>query len=562
MILGNTAGGGAGLRTMNNDDTPTLRNCVFSGNSATDSGGGIFNSGVGGGPNPNPPVLTNCTFSENSAALEGGGLYNEGGADAVVNSCIFWDNNDTGGTDESAQIYTSSIAPAIDYTCVQGLTGALGGAGNIGDNPTFVDSNGPDDIVGTADDNLRLMLGSPCIDTGHPGLEYQDLDGTRNDMGAYGGPWGDVAGAGAHAGSGFVFTSIGSIPSSEITQDDPCDPNHIGLVNVDPNVHHELGIHEYKDSPFGGRLWLHGLFGGGDNVDYYQILVGKWNDGNEPNSEDYVTLSDSLTKVEYFIDPCGVWTYRYVTLGPQTIDGNDNLYQLTDEGYWSHIDLRARWNTRVYENGKYTLTYKAYRWADPCETTLVDANLPPTGFDHLILIVDNNPVTATIHNVKYDPCSPYYYDPCDGEIEECAIINLTDANENLRFTITAWHPTGYLRHYTLDNISGKNNHRGVIASDSYVGKPYVHWSGVDEQEFQSDAGSQDPWDRCAYQFRLRAWSRTTNGFGYIYSALFSDHYYLDFGGIGCWEADIDGSGVVDFRDVARLAHHWLATCGP
>ncbi|MFH1011375.1 MAG: right-handed parallel beta-helix repeat-containing protein [bacterium] len=31
---------------------------------------------------------------------------------------------------------------------------------------------------------------SPCIDKGHPGTEYNDTDGSRNDMGAYGGPSG------------------------------------------------------------------------------------------------------------------------------------------------------------------------------------------------------------------------------------------------------------------------------------------------------------------------------------------------------------------------------------
>ncbi|MBM3324102.1 MAG: right-handed parallel beta-helix repeat-containing protein, partial [Calditrichaeota bacterium] len=33
-----------------------------------------------------------------------------------------------------------------------------------------------------------LQDGSPCIDRGHPGTEYNDTDGTRNDIGAYGGP--------------------------------------------------------------------------------------------------------------------------------------------------------------------------------------------------------------------------------------------------------------------------------------------------------------------------------------------------------------------------------------
>lgn len=36
--------------------------------------------------------------------------------------------------------------------------------------------------------DLRLRAGSPCIDAGDPDPRYNDPDGTRNDMGAYGGP--------------------------------------------------------------------------------------------------------------------------------------------------------------------------------------------------------------------------------------------------------------------------------------------------------------------------------------------------------------------------------------
>ena len=56
---------------------------------------------------------------------------------------------------------------------------ATPGVGAISVNPLFVDSAGND---------YHLQAGSPCIDTGNPLAQYNDLDGTRNDMGAYGGP--------------------------------------------------------------------------------------------------------------------------------------------------------------------------------------------------------------------------------------------------------------------------------------------------------------------------------------------------------------------------------------
>jgi hypothetical protein len=36
--------------------------------------------------------------------------------------------------------------------------------------------------------NFRLKPGSPGINAGDPASRYKDLNGTRNDLGAYGGP--------------------------------------------------------------------------------------------------------------------------------------------------------------------------------------------------------------------------------------------------------------------------------------------------------------------------------------------------------------------------------------
>jgi hypothetical protein len=63
------------------------------------------------------------------------------------------------------------------------LSGGLGGTGNIGLNPTFVDANGADNITGTADDDLRLQSGSPCNDVGDdPSVlaDVGDLDDDNN----------------------------------------------------------------------------------------------------------------------------------------------------------------------------------------------------------------------------------------------------------------------------------------------------------------------------------------------------------------------------------------------
>jgi len=182
IFVGNSAGCGGGIH--NDSGSPTLTNCVFSGNAAR-SGGGIYNESA------SDPILTNCTFSGNSGVA----ICNEGCP--TVTNCIFWGNTDSSVMGEPAQFwfYDGRVTININYSCVQGWTGDLGGTGNIGADPLFWDADGADDVLGTEDDNPRLLPDSPCIDAGDPNYIAEpnetDLDGKprviggRINMGAY-----------------------------------------------------------------------------------------------------------------------------------------------------------------------------------------------------------------------------------------------------------------------------------------------------------------------------------------------------------------------------------------
>ncbi len=178
-FIGNSIepGGSGGAGFFNHaGSNATLVNCLFSGNSADPAG----SSAMGGGIlNLDTMTLTNCTFSNNSA-------YGVGGmatlATAALNNCIFWGNSEQGGSGELAQI-TDSGGLTIDYSCVQGWSGALGGSGNTGSDPDFVDADGPDNIAGTIDDDLRLDDDSPCVDAADSSAvpaDVADLDGDLN----------------------------------------------------------------------------------------------------------------------------------------------------------------------------------------------------------------------------------------------------------------------------------------------------------------------------------------------------------------------------------------------
>ena len=149
---GNTCGGHGG--GLGNDGrtgacSPTLINCVFSGNSAASWGGGVWNLDHAS------PALINCTFTGNSAANVGGAMSSQTESNPTLTNCIL-------RGDYPEEIYEAGGSDSvITYSNVQG---GWPGEGNIDADPLFVDPDGPDNISGTEDDDVRLSPGSPCID--------------------------------------------------------------------------------------------------------------------------------------------------------------------------------------------------------------------------------------------------------------------------------------------------------------------------------------------------------------------------------------------------------------
>jgi hypothetical protein len=200
-LIRNVSGDGYGGGISGNK--PILINCTVSGNSAVWGGGGaecggglmvncLFYGNIsersGGGmafwDSTPGPTLINCTFSSNTAGKMSGGIYMPDSGVNLIN-CILWGNSDINGMFESSQIYANEQI-AVNYSCIQGLTGILGGVGNIGADPCFIDPNTED---------YHLLPDSPCIDAGDPNYIAEpnetDLDGKsriingRIDMGAY-----------------------------------------------------------------------------------------------------------------------------------------------------------------------------------------------------------------------------------------------------------------------------------------------------------------------------------------------------------------------------------------
>ncbi len=157
-----SADGGA---IYGNGTTTTLMNCLIAGNTAGGVGGAIAHLDA-------KLALVNSTLVANSAVSGAGGAhFSNAGGGKVANS-ILWDNTRSGVIDEAAQLAASSGASiGLSYSDVSGLTGGLGGVGNIGLDPLFVAPGAYD---------FRLGALSPCRNSGSNAAipaDSADLDG-------------------------------------------------------------------------------------------------------------------------------------------------------------------------------------------------------------------------------------------------------------------------------------------------------------------------------------------------------------------------------------------------
>lgn len=139
VVTGTGPAGGV----FNIDSAPTFTNCLFVGNRSENSGGAMHSGKVDNHDGSNP-TLRNSTFADNSSGNTGGGLSFQGGG-AVIMNCVLWGNSaDFVSDTEQAQIdWFSGTVLVIDFSDVQGCkTGTNdicdASLSNIGDDP-FLD---------------------------------------------------------------------------------------------------------------------------------------------------------------------------------------------------------------------------------------------------------------------------------------------------------------------------------------------------------------------------------------------------------------------------------------
>jgi len=207
LIKGNTVqsnnskGGGIDIYECTTN-TPAIKNNVIVDNYSSNYGGGIYVDLVLNDsfkPELNQPQsttiygdelavqnITNNTLYNNSAGTSGGGIYTYDMISNIMN-CIFWGN---------LAPSNPQIAGTVNVS-YSDIEGGWTGTGNINDHPLF-DMNS---------EFYHLIENSPCVDSGNPDLQYNDVEDPqipgnalypahltlRNDIGHSGGPashWG------------------------------------------------------------------------------------------------------------------------------------------------------------------------------------------------------------------------------------------------------------------------------------------------------------------------------------------------------------------------------------
>ena len=315
--------------------SPKVYNNIIGNN----SGGGILIQGTKDSESDTSPEIINNVIISNTA-VRGGGIYVLYSDARIYNNIII--NNYATQYGGGLKGWQNGVGFEIGYNDVWNNTAGLGepnygsilpGTGAISADPLFIDAD------------YSLSGASPCVDAGNPDAQYDDIiDGSRNDMGIYGGPtpfglpvWVLNMAEMNWYENIALYNSTGAAACQMILNyiiEGAADPA-IPLLTQDT-------IYEYARSPeaFGPELTPAEVDKALGHFDPYDILVSNWADGYDsyPGGNPYqgynynVDTYDPASGLEainnYMRDICH-WM----------------AYSVTKEEWWKAGELVARPNT-------------------------------------------------------------------------------------------------------------------------------------------------------------------------------------------------------------------------
>jgi len=179
-LIANTATDGAGIQIDGGE--AQLDNVASMWNTATDDAGGVL--GIDGSL-----TMTNVTLAGDDGTLSGA-VYASGATTVgLYNAIVSADSaaaTVTGDGSASITVTYSDVYNAGAGSAWSGFPDPTGTTGNISVDPYYTAWS--DDGDWTNDDITLNAALSTCDNRGNPDTAYNDADGSRNDMGAFGGP--------------------------------------------------------------------------------------------------------------------------------------------------------------------------------------------------------------------------------------------------------------------------------------------------------------------------------------------------------------------------------------
>lgn len=384
--------------------SPTIRNCIFTGNFAR-YGGALVIDGVG---NNATPLLENCTFHGNIADSKGGALRVLNGCQVTMTNCIIWGNQSQNDTAHEVLIEEADDVSLILNYCVirdedNTIDGEiLWGAGNCFEDPQFVQSGQwvneryilgdlhIQSTIGHWDDANEVWVSDdvygPGIDAGDPNSDYlQEYwpHGQRANIGAYGGL--------AEASQSTDFNGVGDLDGDE---------------NVDLRDLMILADH-WLETP---RLWVGDMdLNGIVNLVDWSVLCYFWQRTN---------TCPTPTKMQWASDP-------------NLIDGCDNAVTMTavtatstdstDVEYWFYEIYDANLNSGWIDTPTWCIgpdPNVAAEWTEPYTWTVYDLEYSePYWFRVKARNIGNQKETQVSGKRWVKTLSGYDYKPSDAEWE-------------------------------------------------------------------------------------------------------------------------------------------------
>jgi hypothetical protein len=131
--------------------------------------------------------INNCTFADDRPGVGNGVIKVSNGVGNVTIDSTIIEHDEGYGVDCNT---TNGVVQYSNINSYYGEGGVAAGCGLniIGTIDSYSSFNQLSMDGNYLNDSLELASWSDCIDAGNPDPGLLDVDGTRNDMGAYGGP--------------------------------------------------------------------------------------------------------------------------------------------------------------------------------------------------------------------------------------------------------------------------------------------------------------------------------------------------------------------------------------